>query len=359
MRLGLVIYGSLETLSGGYLYDRELVAHLRQVGDEVTVITLPWRSYAQHLGDNLSPALARRLRHLQVDLLLEDELNHPSLACMNRRLRQVVDYPLVSIVHHLRSSEQHPAILRWFYQQIERSYLRGVDGFIFNSRTTQAEAAGLSGRAVQGVVAFPGGNRFGPGVDEAAIMARAQQPGSLRLLFVGNLIERKGLHTLLQALLRLPAAGWELNIVGRQDVDRAYSARTAAFVKRHALDDRVYFWGQLPEGGLRQLWASSHALVVPSQYEGFGIVYLEGMSFGLPAIASTAGAASEIIEDGQQGYLVPSGDPIALAERLSMWIGDRDRLARMSIAARCRFDSFPSWEESMSLARSYLKGLVG
>jgi hypothetical protein len=48
MRLGLVIYGSLNTFSGGYLYDRKLVEHLRRAGDEVEIVSLPQRSYAQH-----------------------------------------------------------------------------------------------------------------------------------------------------------------------------------------------------------------------------------------------------------------------------------------------------------------------
>ncbi len=58
MRLGLVIYGNLETISGGYLYDRKLVEHLERQGDQVEIISLPWRNYARHLGDNLQIHLA-------------------------------------------------------------------------------------------------------------------------------------------------------------------------------------------------------------------------------------------------------------------------------------------------------------
>ena len=104
MRIGLVIYGSLDTLSGGYLYDRMLVEHLRRQGDEVEIFSLPWRDYARHLTDNLSTGLLRRLQGSRLDVLLQDELNHPSLFWLNRRLH--VNYPIVSIVHHLRSSEK-------------------------------------------------------------------------------------------------------------------------------------------------------------------------------------------------------------------------------------------------------------
>ena len=60
MKLGLVIYGSLDTVSGGYLYDRKLAEYLRAQGDEVEIISLPWRSYAAHLTDNLFDVVARR-----------------------------------------------------------------------------------------------------------------------------------------------------------------------------------------------------------------------------------------------------------------------------------------------------------
>jgi glycosyltransferase involved in cell wall biosynthesis len=100
-------------------------------------------------------------------------------------------------------------------------------------------------------------------------------------------------------------------------------------------------------------------LVVPSEYEGFGIVYLEGMSFGLPAIGSTAGAAREIITDGANGYLVPPNDPAALAKRLAALASDRDQLAHLSVAARERFLSQPSWADSMAHVRQALLDWTG
>ena len=96
MRIGLIIYGSLETLTGGYLYDRLLVDHLRRQGDQVDIISLPWRTYGRHLGDNFSRDLWRRLRHAPFDALLQDELNHPSLFWLNRRLRRYIRYPIVT-----------------------------------------------------------------------------------------------------------------------------------------------------------------------------------------------------------------------------------------------------------------------
>ena len=116
MRAGLIIYGSLDTLSGGYLYDRMLVRALMADGWKVEIFALPWRDYAQHLGDNVSQEWREWLRTAAVDVMIQDELNHPSLVWVNRSLAGRVPYRTVSLVHHLRCSEDHPAVLRRLYQ---------------------------------------------------------------------------------------------------------------------------------------------------------------------------------------------------------------------------------------------------
>ncbi len=143
MHLGLVVYGSLETVSGGYLYDRKLVEHLQSCGDEVEVISVPWRPYGRALLDNLSPALIERLGRASFQVLVQDELVHPSLCRLNHRLRRRVPYPLVAIVHHLRGCEARPAWQNFLYRQVERQYLSSVDGFIFNSNATRTEVERL------------------------------------------------------------------------------------------------------------------------------------------------------------------------------------------------------------------------
>lgn len=355
MHLALVIYGSLDTLSGGYLYDRRLVEHLRRAGDTVEIVSLPWRSYPAHLMDNLDRGLRQRLSTLPVDLILEDELNHPSLLAANRSLRRAGRAKIVSIVHHLRSSELHPRPLLPLYRAVERAYLRSVDHFIFNSRTTRAAVEALTGRAAPGVVATPAGDQAGCGLSQEAIQRRARQGGPLRLVFVGNLIPRKGLHTLLSALRTVDAGPWRLDIAGAA-VDASYAGRMRSAAR--ALGERVQFHGRVTDADLHALLARSDALVVPSTYEGFGIVYLEGMARGLPAVATRAGAAGEIVVDGESGFLVPAGDARALADVLNRLAADRALLARMSAAARRRYDDFPTWEQTAARVRQYLHSLL-
>ena len=349
MHLSLLIYGSLDSVSGGYLYDRRLVEYLRAQGDTVDILSLPWRNYPAHLTDNLALSGTKWRRNAKHDLLIQDELCHPSLLLANRGPHTC---PILSLVHHLRCTEPRPAWQNALYRIPEQHYLRSVDGFIFNSRTTRAEVEALVPPRPH-IIAYPPTDRFGLRTTEQEVLDRAHQPGPLRLLFLGNLIYRKGLHTLLDSLSLL-APGVHLDIVGSLTAETSYARRLQQQASAMGLSSSVAFHGPLSDQPLMDLLSHAHLLVLPSSYEGFGIVYLEGMGFGLPAIGTTLGAAREIITDGTDGFLVPPDDPRALAAPLDRLSQDRDLLARMSLAALDRYQRQPSWTDTASSIRQFL-----
>jgi glycosyltransferase involved in cell wall biosynthesis len=344
MRIGLVIYGSLDILSGGYLYDRKLVEYLRAQGDHVEVFSLPWRNYAAHLADNIHFRLPPDL-----DILIQDELNHPSLIAANAARHP---YPIVSLVHHLRCSELRHKWQNAFYRQIEQKYLKSVDGFIFNSKTTQQVAHQLVGNSKPNIVAYPPTDRFGDAISEEQIIRRAQE-NPLRILFLGNVIKRKGLRTLLEAI-RPQQSVIRLDVVGSLDSEPTYAKQTEKYVAANNLSSLIFFHGPLDKEPLIKKLRQAHVLVVPSSYEGYGIVYLEGMCFGLPAIGTTAGAAREIISDGVDGFLIEPGDADLLASRLKLLNEQRNVLIHMSLAARERYVRQPKWEQTASQIREFL-----
>ncbi|MEW6242467.1 MAG: glycosyltransferase family 4 protein [Chloroflexota bacterium] len=376
MRIGFVIYGSLDTLSGGYLYDRKLVEYLRAQRDTVEVISLPWRNYAAHLADNLwfrippssviasrafsptTPVLAPGASEQsplseKLDIVIQDELNHPSLLSANKHPHP---HPIISLVHHLRCSEPRPKWQNTFYRAIEKKYLQSVDGFIFNSQTTQRVVNGLLGGSKPDIIAYPPTDRFGEAISENEIIERAKSP-ELRILFLGNVIERKGLHTLLDALAvgQNDILSYRLDIVGSLFTDPTFARAVKEKVAVSGLSSTVHFHGALDREPLIEKLKAAHVLVVPSSYEGFGIAYLEGMGFGLPAIGTTAGAAAEVIADGVDGFLVSPGDARELADRLRVLAEKREVLIRMSLAARERYLRQPKWEQTAGQIREFLQ----
>lgn len=349
MKVGFVIYGSLDTLSGGYLYDRKLVEYLRSQGDTVEIISLPWRNYAAHLMDNFSFRLGRQ----EFDILIQDELNHPSLIRANQGKHR---YPIISLVHHLRSSELRPGWQNAFYRWVEKKYLQSVDGFIFNSRTTERVVHDLVEERKPGIVAYPPTDRFGAPILEEEIKDRAQT-GPLRILFLGNVIYRKGLHTLLQAISRQPSA-FCVDVVGSLTSEPPYAKLIQELIALKNLASSVFLHGSLDAAPLIERLKQAHVLVVPSSYEGFGIVYLEGMCFGLPAIGTTAGAAGEVIEHGRTGYLIPPDDATSLAAHLTSLAEDRGLLTRLSLNARERYLRQPGWTDTAASIREFLRVMM-
>ena len=348
MKIGFIIYGSLDTLSGGYMYDRKLVEYLRAQGDTVEIISLSWRNYASHLTDNFSFKLPANL-----DLLIQDELNHPSLIAANSAKHP---YPIISLVHHLRSSELRPQWQNNFYRIPEKKYLQSVDGFIFNSQTTRGVVNKLIGNNKPEVVAYPPTDRFGEAISEHEIKTRASQD-PLRIVFLGNVMERKGLHTLLSAV-ESQRSKVKVDVIGSLTTDSTYAKQMQKFVTVNGLSSIVKFHNSLNNEPLIEKLKHSHLLIVPSSYEGFGIVYLEGMAFGLPAIGTTAGAASEIIEHRKTGYLIEPNDSNALAAHISTLASNRELLAQLSLNARQRYLQQPSWNETAAQIRAFLQSQI-
>jgi len=358
MHVGLIIYGDLETLTGGYLYDRKLVDYLRSRGDRVEVISLPWRSYGRHLADNLSRSLLRRLREAKFDVLIQDELNHPSLFLLNLWLKDRVRYPIVTLVHLLRCSESRPAWLNRMYGAVERRYLRTVDGAVFNSNTTRATVKQLIGRDISGVVAYPGRDHLHYEFPAEEIAQQERRTGPLRVIFLANVLPGKGLNTLIDALSQMPPSSWRLMAVGSLTMDPSFSQSIRDQIVRAGLSDNVELVGAVPHDEIPGYLVRNHILAVPSRYEALGIAYLEAMGFGLPVIATTAGGAHEIISHGEVGFLTSPGDVNMLARYLRQINQDRDQLLKMSLAAYKRVSSHPTWDQSFARVRDFLQSLV-
>ena len=215
----------------------------------------------------------------------------------------------------------------------------------------------LIGNSLPEVVAFPPTDRFGGAISEEEIEERSKKK-ELNILFLGNIIERKGLLTLLQAI-QLSTLNLRLDIIGSLTSEPQYAKAIQTFIAKNDLSSFVFLHGALNNQPLIDKLKQAHILVVPSTYEGFGIVYLEGMGFGLPAVGTTLGAASEVIDDGQTGFLIQPGDAQGLAEKLQLLSERRDLLLEMSLAARSRYQRQPKWNQTASQIREFLRSFTG
>src|ERR1041385_724604 len=176
------------------------------------------------------------------------------------------------------------------------------------------------------------------------------------VLFVGRLVERKGVSHLVDAVSVLRSGvDVRLVIVG----DGAERARIEARVREHGLDGRVAVRGRVSEAELQAAYAAADAFVLPAvvdrrgDTEGLGVVLLEAMNHRVPVIASASGGITDIVEDGVSGLLVPPGDAGALAAALERLARAPDLAASLGDAGYRRLHERFSWE---AITRRWVEG---
>jgi len=169
---------------------------------------------------------------------------------------------------------------------------------------------------------------------------RERSPAApLRILFVGRVdFDQKGIDVLLEAAGRLARrTDLEWRIVGEIWVPPG-----ALAARRAQLPPSVHLTitGRRSEPELDAEYRSADILVVPSRFEPFGLVLLEGMARGLPIIASRVGGMPELVGDSGAALWVPPGDPGALAEAIERLADDPALRRRLGSAGRPRAEAF-------------------
>jgi len=149
---------------------------------------------------------------------------------------------------------------------------------------------------------------------------------SNRILFVGGIEERKGLHVLIDAIaiVKKVIPDIKLHIVGGVRKASYYRSLSTQIVNLD-LQESIIFRGHLSDSELMQEYSESTVLVLPSKEESLGVVLLEAMATGTPVVASSVGGIPDIVEDGLNGFLVSYGDSQSLASSLIKLLSD-DRL---------------------------------
>jgi D-inositol-3-phosphate glycosyltransferase len=216
-----------------------------------------------------------------------------------------------------------------------------VDGIIATCRDEVAELTRIGARPERiGVV--PCGvdtDEFSP---DGHSWPRTERP---RLLCLGRLVERKGLDTVIKAMVHLPEA--ELLIAGgppgpELDTDPE-AVRLTELAGKLGVAERVQLLGSVPHESVPALVRSADVVVTTPWYEPFGIVPLEAMSCGKPVVASAVGGMLDTVVDGITGMLVPPRDAYAVTAAVSSLIGQHRRRLGLGRAGRRRAVAEYDW----------------
>ena len=338
-RVAFAVPGDLATPTGGYAYDRRMIAELERLGWQIDVVGLgdgfPRPSDAQRVT-----ALAALMNIPAGRAVVIDGL---ALGVLPDAAQQVaVDRPLIALVHHPLAFESglSPAQADAM-RASERTALAPARRVIVTSPATARVLAAEFGVAESRiVVALPGNDPMPP--------AKANDGGTIRLLAIGSIVPRKGFDVLIAALATLTDLPWHLTIAGDRTRTSKAAAQLDADIARLNLASRVTVLGAVPDERIAELYADADLFTLASRYEGYGMAFSEALARGIPVIATTAGAIPETVP-ADAGLLVPPDDIAAFAAALRHAISDPDERHCMAAAAREAALKLPTWQASAKL----------
>ena len=347
-RFAFAVPGDLATPTGGYGYDRRMMAELGDLGWQIDHLDLgegfPWPDEATRADARTRLSAVPAGRPIVIDGLALGVLPEAALRLAGRN-------PLLALVHH-------PLALEWglsaaqadTLRRSERAALATVKSVVVTSpATARLVACDYGVPAERIMVARPG--------SDPVPLAQGSQDGVVRLLSVGAVVPRKGFDVLIAALATLTDLPWRLTIAGDRTRDRDAAARLDTDIARYALGVRIAALGAVSPERLAALYAAADLFVLASRFEGYGMAYAEATAHGLPVIGSDAGAIPDTVPP-DAGLLVASGDIEALAEALRRVIGDAGLRRRLADAARAAAPQLPTWRQSAEIFAGALERLA-
>ncbi len=332
--------GDLSARTGGTIYDAKVIAALRVAGHQVVHLpladTFPFPS-----ANDLSDAGKRLAAVPDAHCLIIDGL---ALGALPVDLLSAVAAPILALVHHPLALEtgllpSAAAALR----QSERAALPFAAGVVVTSTATARELSANYGVAPGAITVAE------PGVDRAWL-APADRTGvhPHHILSVGSLTPRKGFDVLLAALARVSDLPWTCTIVGSTQRDPETAKRVQALAQDAGLGGRVTFAGELDEAAMACEVARASVFALATHYEGFGMVFAEALSAGLPVVGCDGGAVADVVPR-EAGELVAPGDTDGFAAALRAVLGDRTLHAARCRAARLAAERFNTWDQTAAL----------
>jgi glycosyltransferase involved in cell wall biosynthesis len=336
MRAALLVPAPFDTVSGGYNYDRRLVAGLRALGHEVEVVELAGRHPLPDAAAEASAAAA--LAALPEGVVpVVDGLGLPAFAPL---VEALAARGAIGLIHH-------PTALETGFSDDAREALREREKLLFPRMARLIATSPLTARRLPDEFgAEPA--RIGivePGTDPAPRARGSGGPGCA-ILAVGVITPRKGHDVLLRALSRLTDLDWSLTIAGGVR-DAVHADGLAALVEEKGLSGRVRFAGEMSAEALDELYARTDLFALASHWEGYGMAVAEAMARGLPCAITAGGALAELLPK-EAGVIAAPGEADLLSRAMRRPIYDTALRAQMAEASWAAGQKLPRWTDRAS-----------
>jgi glycosyltransferase involved in cell wall biosynthesis len=346
--LALIVPGSIDQRTGGYLFARRVVDGLARRGETIEVVELGGR-FPDADATARAAAVAALARLGPGRSVIIDGL---ALAGFEPCLDLASGRKLVAWVHHPLALETGlSAAAQVRFAALEARLLPQFHGAICPSPATAAAVAAYGVAPGRIAVAPPGTAK------PARMRSRGLVAGRAQMLTVATVTPRKGHRVLVEALARLQRADWEWHAIGSLARDPECVATLKRVIAAHSLDQRITLRDEMPPEELSAAYDAADLFVLPSFHEGYGMALAEALAHGLPVVSTRAGAIPDTVPESA-GVLVEPGDVEALAAALERLLDDLAALARLADGARVAGEQLPDWGEAVTQWRREIARLV-
>lgn len=339
-----VIPGDLSLPTGGYGYDRKVLAHAAEAGIELVHLALPG-GFPFPDAATLAESARRMAATPPGSVLMIDGLAY---GAMPAAMIADLDRPVVELCHHPLSLEAGlDATTAARLHASERAAMALARHIIVTGPATAEVVArdfGVPGKCI--TVALPG--------TDAAARAIGSGSTTAHLIAVGSVIPRKGYDVLLTALARLADLDWRLDIAGAITLSPETTTAISALIAEQGLAPRVCLHGALDATALDAFYHHADVFVLASHYEGYGMALAEAMARGLPIVTTACGPAAAAMP-AQAGLHVSVASAEALAEAIRVMVIDHDRRRDFSDGAWAAGRQLPDWSSTAHTIATVLK----
>lgn len=338
LRCALLVPAPLATLSGGYGYDRAVLAGLAAAGHQATAVEIPGRFPLADAAT--SRAAAEALSRLGPEVTpVIDSLALPAFAECAEAMRH---QRIVGLIHH-------PNSLETGLPPEELEPLRAAEHRLLPlfARLVVPSPAVAEHLAQEFAVDRERIRVVAPGSVPAARSA-GSGGASCRILSIGALVPRKGHDVLLRALARLFDLDWSLTIVGSDRRDPAHARVLRELAERLEICEHIRFAGEISAAALEAEWQGADLFALASHWEGCGAAILEAKRHGLPLALVGGGAAAGLVTPAS-GICAAPGDEATYSKSLRRVIFDRDLRHDLANASWAEAQTLPGWEAQCRL----------
>jgi glycosyltransferase involved in cell wall biosynthesis len=336
-----LVPGRLETRTGGYEYDRRMIAGLRERG---------WAVHGRELDGTFPRPTPAALEHVarvlaaipDGTIVLVDGLALGSLPAeieheaSRLKIVALVHLPLAAAIGLDRETAGR-------LEASERRALAASALVIVTGQST-VDALAAYGVARDRIAVVE------PGTDRAPLSRGSTGP-PVHLLSVAAITAGKGHEILFRALEASPNRDWLLTCAGGLEREPSTVERLRARLRASGLQDRISLPGELDGQALEACYNRADVFVLATLHETYGMAVAEALAHGLPVVGTTTGAIPKLVGasgngEPPAGLLVPPGDVEAMTAALSTMLGDARVRAQFAFGARRVRDLLPTWDEA-------------